>query len=268
MTIRAVIFDYGMVLSHAQEPSALNNLLTITGLDRDTFDSHYWTHRHAYDMGKLNGPAYWRQFAADTSIELTATDIERLIENDVLMWCTINEPMLKWAKSLAEAGLKIGILSNMGHDTLAYMRQEFSWLGDFDHHTWSCELGIAKPDPKIMELQLKAQLDTQHQQAEAQRADLKTKSDIAIAERKFQLDAELQRQAAAQKAEEHQMNMAHSMVKAATQVKVKKTPDGTEQSGPDPQLLRDLMQHMRPQPKGMRVVRDAQGRVSHTEPVT
>jgi len=149
MAIRAVIFDYGMVLSQAQEPSALNNLLTITGLDRDTFDSHYWTHRHAYDMGQLNGPSYWRQFAADTSIELTTTEIERLIENDVLMWCTINEPMLRWAKSLTEAGMKIGILSNMGEDTLAYMRQEFSWLGDFDHHTWSCELGIAKPDPAI-----------------------------------------------------------------------------------------------------------------------
>ena len=61
MAIRAVIFDYGMVLSQAQEPVALNNLLTITGLDRDTFDSHYWTHRHAYDMGKLNGPGYWKR---------------------------------------------------------------------------------------------------------------------------------------------------------------------------------------------------------------
>ena len=149
MAIRAVIFDYGMVLSQPQEPSALKNLLTITGLDHDTFDRHYWTHRHAYDMGQLDGPAYWKKFASDTAIELTATEIERLIENDVLMWCTINEPMLKWAKSLTEAGLKIGILSNMGEDTLAYMRQEFSWLGDFDHHTWSCELGIAKPDPAI-----------------------------------------------------------------------------------------------------------------------
>jgi putative hydrolase of the HAD superfamily len=149
MAIRAVIFDYGMVLSHPQEPSALNNLLTITGLDRDTFDSHYWTHRHAYDMGKLTGTTYWRQFAADSAIELTSTEIERLIENDVLMWCTINEPMVKWAKSLSDAGMKIGILSNMGEETLAYMRQEFSWLGDFHHHTWSCELGIAKPDPAI-----------------------------------------------------------------------------------------------------------------------
>jgi putative hydrolase of the HAD superfamily len=37
----------------------------------------------------------------------------------------------------------------MGEDTLSYMRQEFAWLGDFHHHTWSCELGIAKPDPGI-----------------------------------------------------------------------------------------------------------------------
>lgn len=149
MAIRAVIFDYGMVLSHPQDPAALNNLLTITGLDRDTFEPHYWRHRHAYDMGKLNGNTYWRQFASDASIELTATDIERLIENDVLMWCTINEPMLAWARSLSDAGLRIGILSNMGEETLAYMRQEFAWLGDFHHHTWSCELGIAKPDPAI-----------------------------------------------------------------------------------------------------------------------
>jgi putative hydrolase of the HAD superfamily len=149
MAIRAVIFDYGMVLSHPQDPAALNNLLTITGLDRDTFEGHYWRHRHTYDMGKLNGNTYWRQFASDAAITLTATDIERLIENDVLMWCTINEPMLAWAKSLADSGLRIGILSNMGEDTLSYMRQEFAWLGAFHHHTWSCELGIAKPDPAI-----------------------------------------------------------------------------------------------------------------------
>jgi putative hydrolase of the HAD superfamily len=149
MAIRAVIFDYGMVLSQPPDPTALNNILAITGLNRDTFDRHYWTHRHAYDMGKLNGRTYWQQFAQDTGIRLTPTDVDRLVENDVLMWCTINEPMLAWARSLAEAGLRIAILSNMGEETLSYMRQEFAWLGDFHHHTWSCELGIAKPDPAI-----------------------------------------------------------------------------------------------------------------------
>jgi hypothetical protein len=125
-----------------------------------------------------------------------------------------------------------------------------------------------KPDPKVMELQAQQQLDQQHQQAEAQRADLKTRADIALAERKFQLDAEARRQEMAQRAEEHRMNMAGHVVKAATQIKVKQTPDGVEQSGPDPQLLREMAQHFgQPQPRGMRIVRDAQGRVSHTEPI-
>jgi len=125
-----------------------------------------------------------------------------------------------------------------------------------------------KPDPKVMELQMKAQLDQQHQQAEAQRADLKTKSDIQIAEAKFQLDAEARRQEMMMRQEEHQMTMAHTLVKAATSVKTKHTPEGTETSGPDPELLKTLMQHFgNPKPRGMRVVRDAQGRVSHTEPV-
>ena len=126
-----------------------------------------------------------------------------------------------------------------------------------------------KPDPKIMELQAKAQLDQQHQTAEAQRQDMKTAADIKLAERKFELDAELKRQDMAQKQEEHRMNMAHSVVKAATQVKVKQTPEGTEQSGPDPELLQQLMHHFgHPPQRGMRVVRDAQGRVSHTEPMS
>lgn len=149
MAIRAVIFDFGMVLSHPQEPSALNTLQTITGLDAETFDSHYWTHRLAYDQGTLNGITYWQQFAADAGISLSSADIPTLIENDVLMWSTINDDMLKWANSLADAGLRIGILSNMGEDMVRFMRQEFGWLHSFHHLTWSCELSIVKPDPAI-----------------------------------------------------------------------------------------------------------------------
>jgi putative hydrolase of the HAD superfamily len=65
------------------------------------------------------------------------------------MWSTLNEQMLAWVYAVQDAGFRIGILSNMGEDLLKYMRQEFGWLGRFDHHTWSCELNIAKPDPAI-----------------------------------------------------------------------------------------------------------------------
>ncbi len=149
MAIRAVIFDYGMVLSMAQEPAAHANLLAITGLPHATFEQAYWRRRHDYDLGILNGATFWQAFAEQTGISLSSAQIERLIENDVLMWSTLNEQMLAWVHVLHNAGFRIGILSNMGAELLCYMRQEFGWLGIFDHHTWSCELGIAKPDPEI-----------------------------------------------------------------------------------------------------------------------
>ena len=149
MTLRAVIFDYGMVLSTAQEPAAYANLKTITGLENPEFDEHYWRYRHQYDLGELNGRTYWQKIIEDAHLDLTEPEIDRLIENDVLMWSTLNEQMLAWVHAVQDAGFKIGILSNMGAELLTYMRQEFGWLGRFDHHTWSCELGIAKPDPAI-----------------------------------------------------------------------------------------------------------------------
>jgi putative hydrolase of the HAD superfamily len=37
----------------------------------------------------------------------------------------------------------------MGHGVLEHLRARFSWLSQFDQLTWSCELGVVKPDPAI-----------------------------------------------------------------------------------------------------------------------
>jgi putative hydrolase of the HAD superfamily len=149
MSIEAVIFDYGKVLSNSEDPQARQKLLALTGLDRPDFDRHYWRHRHAYDLGTLNGGAYWEQIARDAGIAFTPERVDELIETDVLMWTSLNEEMLAWVVALQEAGIKTAILSNMGWEILGYMRQEFGWLAHFQHHTWSCELGMCKPDPAI-----------------------------------------------------------------------------------------------------------------------
>ena len=149
MPIEAVIFDYGKVLSNSEDPDAQRKLIALTGLERPDFDHHYWRHRHAYDMGRLNGHTYWVQVASDAGLSFTPDQIDELIETDVLMWTSLNEEMLCWVIALQEANIKTAILSNMGEDILAYMRQEFGWLAHFQHHTWSCELGICKPDPAI-----------------------------------------------------------------------------------------------------------------------
>ncbi len=148
MPIRAVIFDYGQVLC-IQDPAAHQRLCEITGLDAAAFDRLYWRDRHDYDLGKFDGRGYWTKFASDSHRTFSPQQIDALIENDVLMWTSINKPMLAWATALQQAGLLTAILSNMGPEVLRTMREEFAWLANFSQLTWSCELGIAKPDPAI-----------------------------------------------------------------------------------------------------------------------
>lgn len=149
MSIKAVIFDYGKVLSLSEDPVAQKKLLELSRLDRPGFDKHYWRHRHDYDLGVLDGRSYWDAIAQGAGIDYAPHEIDALIETDILMWTSLNERMLAWVVALQDAGFRTAILSNMGFEILGYMRQEFGWLTHFQHHTWSCELGIAKPDPEI-----------------------------------------------------------------------------------------------------------------------
>src|SRR5487761_1384230 len=94
--IRAVVFDYGLVLSGPADSAARARMLEITGLAPETFDSHYWKHRLDYDRGTLNGRTYWQTIARDTSLALTPEQIESLIEQDIQVWAGLNPTMLDW----------------------------------------------------------------------------------------------------------------------------------------------------------------------------
>lgn len=150
MQIRAVIFDYGLVLSH-QDPVAHQNLVRITGLDLDTFERIYWPGRPQYDLAHVDGSGYWRWFASEAGLSFTPEQIQALVHNDVLMWAALNPAMVAWAAALQHVGIHTAILSNMIPDLLHYMRTsaDFAWLSGFTQLTWSCELGMVKPDPAI-----------------------------------------------------------------------------------------------------------------------
>ncbi len=151
MPLRAVIFDYGLVLSGPAEPAARARLLEITGLAPEGFDTHYWKYRLDYDRGTLNGRTYWQTIARDTGLSFTPDQIDALIEQDVLLWASVNPAMLDWLTRVQAAGMKTAILSNMGEDLLAHMRKHFGWLDSFHHLTWSCELDLIKPEAAIYE---------------------------------------------------------------------------------------------------------------------
>lgn len=149
MALRAVIFDYGMVLTGQPNAEAHDALLRITGLPVDRFEDLYWADRHAYDEGKLTGVAFWQKLLNDAALDLGTEAVHELNRWDARMWTTQNPVMLQWQLQLKQHGLLTAILSNMGDSVLENMKREFDWLSRFDVLVWSYQLRMAKPDPAI-----------------------------------------------------------------------------------------------------------------------
>jgi putative hydrolase of the HAD superfamily len=149
LALRAVVFDYGMVLTGSREPESHTALLRITGLPMDRFESLYWADRHAYDEGKLTGIAFWQKFLRDAGLPLNPDTVEKLNHCDASMWTTENPAMVAWQLALKQRGLLTAILSNMGDNVLASVERAFDWIHRFDVLVWSYQLGVAKPDQAI-----------------------------------------------------------------------------------------------------------------------
>ena len=154
MALRAVIFDYGMVLTGPRDPESHRALLRITGLPIERFENFYWADRHAYDEGKLTGITFWQKLVREAGLNLTPSQVEELSNLDARMWTTENPAMLAWQQQLKQRGLLTAILSNMGDNVLANLEREFDWIHRFDVLIWSYQWQMAKPDPAIYRLVL------------------------------------------------------------------------------------------------------------------
>jgi putative hydrolase of the HAD superfamily len=147
--VQAVLFDYGMVLSAPPDPAAWARLLSITNLSEDLLHREYWAHRRAYDRGDLTAEAYWHKAAAGAGIVLSPAQLIELIAADTDLWSQLNPPMLEWAQRLQRAGIRTGILSNIGDAMSAGLLAKHAWLRAFTHLTWSHSLNLAKPEAAI-----------------------------------------------------------------------------------------------------------------------
>jgi putative hydrolase of the HAD superfamily len=147
--LRAVVFDYGMVLTGKPNAEAHDAMVRIAGLPVEQFEKLYWADRHAYDEGKVTGATFWQNFARDGSLTLKPAEIEELNRQDARMWTTQNPAMVAWQRQLKQRGLLTAILSNMGDTVLESILREFKWIGDFDVLVWSFQLLMAKPAPEI-----------------------------------------------------------------------------------------------------------------------
>jgi putative hydrolase of the HAD superfamily len=149
LALRAVIFDYGRVLTGPPDPVAYAELLRITGLPANRLGHFYWADRQAYDEGKLTGPGFWRKLVNDAGLRLSEQAIEELTLWDARMWTRGDAAMLSWQQAIKARGLLTAIVSNMGDSVHEHMVRELDWLSRFDVLVWSYQLGAAKPDRAI-----------------------------------------------------------------------------------------------------------------------
>ena len=155
MGLRAVIFDFGMVLTGPPDAKAHDEMLRLTGLDPERFEHFYWADRHAYDEGKLTGIGFWQKLVRDAGLSLPSATIEELNRWDARMWTTVDPAMLAWQRQLKQDGILTAILSNIGDTVHESLEREFDWLLSFDALVWSYQLRVAKPDPVIFQHALK-----------------------------------------------------------------------------------------------------------------
>ena len=149
--IRALVLDYGGVISKPQNSENVNNMLEILNQDANDFRSVYRIKRDNYDNGQLSGEEYWHCIFQHYGLEQNNSKVVQLIQEDIESWTQINDSMIQFIIKSREKLHKLAIISNMTRDCLVFMKKHFQWLELFDELTFSCEFGINKPDEKIYE---------------------------------------------------------------------------------------------------------------------
>jgi putative hydrolase of the HAD superfamily len=145
---KAVIFDFGNVLSESQPAADVQALANILDLPVPRFTEIYWQFRIEYDDASLDPLAYWNTVARTASRTLTPAQISTLIEIDSRSWSHPAPVMPQWARDLRAAGIRTALLSNMPAPIRDYIL-DCAWLPDFDARVFSCDFGRTKPAPEI-----------------------------------------------------------------------------------------------------------------------
>ena len=144
--IRAVVFDYGNVLSLDQAPDAPAKMARLCGLPLEVFTERFWHARLAYDRADMDGKSYWESVAREA---LTPHVLEELYAIDSASWGNPNLSMLSWVEQLRGSGIRVAVLSNMPLEISLFLVENRSWLSVFDPLIFSCDLRLVKPEEAI-----------------------------------------------------------------------------------------------------------------------
>jgi putative hydrolase of the HAD superfamily len=151
MAVRAVIFDFGGVICFHPDEQQIARVSAACGLPIPQFLRAFWEQRLEYDAGKLDSRAYWQGVARSAGVAIDDSHLPALVQLEVELWNRFDSRVLDWVRQLREAGIGTGILSNLPKPLGEKLRATPGFLEQFDHVTFSYELGLVKPERAIYE---------------------------------------------------------------------------------------------------------------------
>ncbi|HEU5157869.1 MAG TPA: HAD family phosphatase [Streptosporangiaceae bacterium] len=145
---QTIIFDLFGVLARIQTEEAKRRIEALAGVPGPAFWEAYWAGRPAYDAGQ-RGADYWAQVATRLGVRFAPDMVTALIETDLESWTEADDRMVELVAELAGQGRSLGLLSNIIADLVPlFERRHAHWLRHFTARTYSCRIGVAKPDPR------------------------------------------------------------------------------------------------------------------------
>lgn len=165
--IKAVIFDYGNVISQTQTGDCAVQMEAMTGVPADVFRTVYDRFRFEFDRGTITGAQMYRQLLEADGYHQQAADMalmEQIARLDMESWRPVHQDVTDWGLSLKASGLKLGILSNMPTEFLTYYEDEIALFKAAHYACFSCRVGLIKPEPAIYHDVLKG-LEVEPQEA-------------------------------------------------------------------------------------------------------
>lgn len=149
--VKAVLFDFGHVLSLPPLPEDTLWLRERCGLSAGEYTRLYFELRHEFDRGALSPEGYWSRMLAAGGVPATAGLLRELERRDMESWTRPNLPVLQWAGELRRGGWATGILSNMPPGFLPLLENCFPETSEFAPRVFSSRVGMIKPEPGIFQ---------------------------------------------------------------------------------------------------------------------
>ena len=157
MSINAVIFDFGNVISKTQPNTCFYEMAKLTGIPAEIFLQAMGQARSAFDLGEINAAELYSRILKANGYTTESEDValcQKLGDMDLSSWNDINEQVSDWALALQKQGYKLGILSNMPYEFLERYRAGIPPFVKADYAVFSCDIHIIKPDARIYKLAL------------------------------------------------------------------------------------------------------------------